>query len=481
MNGQSQHYMNQLDFDVSVPEYEIRNIDNKTYMFLQWKSWDYMSSAYMNKWERPMYYVFEKVANYEGNDQLFDKVLSAKAEVETEYNTWSQVSPSQRKLPKNQKTPFRIMWLVYTDAAYEGKEYKVNNSTLSDFKKSLTKFEKLVETLSDGNVDIINDYKIIDRQVEAVWDQRGLPMKLIAIPPSIAAPDMESYAPIGEYDFVYTVSTVPSDYHGNYRSVYSGQGFASIHIDDITGNSQYGIEGVYLHEMLHAFEFGSAQPINIEMPLVHINEAMFPVGYEDYAPGGKWSNNNIEELMAKAEVKYTDPETKKISYVGIYPSLWKYVAALHDYLANIEKVDVKPSIPVPTPTPTLTPVPTPTPVNTSGEIWVVVNGSKLEFDQPPILENGRTLVPLRAIFEALGAAVQWDSENQIIIANRNGTMIEMQIGSNILQRDSSDIELDVPPQLVNGRTLVPVRAVAESFNATVSWKGETTTVTIETK
>lgn len=115
----------------------------------------------------------------------------------------------------------------------------------------------------------------------------------------------------------------------------------------------------------------------------------------------------------------------------------------------------------------------------ASDVKVIVNGKEVEFDQPPIIENNRTLVPLRAIFEALGASVGWDNDTNSIIATKDNTIIFMQIGHNKLFKNNETITLDVPPQLVNDRTLVPVRAIAESFDLKVSWDEATQTVTIE--
>ena len=122
--------------------------------------------------------------------------------------------------------------------------------------------------------------------------------------------------------------------------------------------------------------------------------------------------------------------------------------------------------------------PTTTPAPSAPEIKVIVNGVELSFDQPPIIENGRTLVPLRAIFEALGADVEWEQSTQTVTAVRDDITVTLTIGSNILIKNGEEIELDVPAQLIGGRTLVPVRAVAESFGAEVGWDQSTRTVTI---
>ena len=112
------------------------------------------------------------------------------------------------------------------------------------------------------------------------------------------------------------------------------------------------------------------------------------------------------------------------------------------------------------------------------EIKVSVNGKKLKFDQPPVLENGRTLVPLRAIFEALGAEISWDRETQTIRAIRYGTYIELQIGSNEMKVNNEIKTLDVPAKIINERTMVPARAVAEAFGCNVKWDAENNAVII---
>jgi len=122
-----------------------------------------------------------------------------------------------------------------------------------------------------------------------------------------------------------------------------------------------------------------------------------------------------------------------------------------------------------------TPAPAPAPAQ---DIKVIVNGVTLTFDQPPVIENGRTLVPLRAIFEALGATVDWNQSTQTVTAVKDDITISLTIGSSILTRNGQNITLDVPAQLVGGRTLVPARAVAESFGAEVGWDQPTRTVTI---
>ena len=108
-------------------------------------------------------------------------------------------------------------------------------------------------------------------------------------------------------------------------------------------------------------------------------------------------------------------------------------------------------------------------INGIPEITVTVNGNMVMFDQPPIIENGRTLVPLRAIFEALNATVEWNDATQTVTATKDGIVIKVQIGNNIMTKNGTQVPLDVPAKLLNGRTLVPARAVAEAFGCNVDW------------
>ena len=117
--------------------------------------------------------------------------------------------------------------------------------------------------------------------------------------------------------------------------------------------------------------------------------------------------------------------------------------------------------------------------NESNAITVLVNGEAVAFeDQAPVIQNDRTLVPLRAIFEALGATVSWDGETQTVMAIKANTIIALQIGSESLFVNNDVKKLDVPAQIINDRTMVPARAVAEAFGCQVDWDQETQTVTV---
>ena len=88
------------------------------------------------------------------------------------------------------------------------------------------------------------------------------------------------------------------------------------------------------------------------------------------------------------------------------------------------------------------------------------------------------MVPLRAIFEALGASVEWDDATKTVTSVKGDTTVKLTIGNAAITVNGEDKALDVPAQIVDSRTLVPVRAIAESFGCDVAWDDATKTVTI---
>ncbi|NLI13445.1 MAG: hypothetical protein GX425_12635 [Peptococcaceae bacterium] len=112
------------------------------------------------------------------------------------------------------------------------------------------------------------------------------------------------------------------------------------------------------------------------------------------------------------------------------------------------------------------------------DISVLVHGNKLVTDTEPVIISGRTLVPLRAIFEALGATVQWDGKTKTIAAIKENISIILQIDNRTAQVNNLTIELDTPATILNSRTMVPVRFIAESLGEKVSWNEQTQTVIV---
>ncbi len=109
-------------------------------------------------------------------------------------------------------------------------------------------------------------------------------------------------------------------------------------------------------------------------------------------------------------------------------------------------------------------------------VTVIVNGQTMNFDQPPIVRNGRVFVPLRGVFEQLGASVVY--ANGQINATGNGRTVSLNIGSTQATVNGQSQVLDVAPFLVGSRTLVPLRFIAQSLGAAVDWNDQTSTVRI---
>lgn len=114
----------------------------------------------------------------------------------------------------------------------------------------------------------------------------------------------------------------------------------------------------------------------------------------------------------------------------------------------------------------------------SSTVRVILNGAAMEFDSAPIIVNGYTLVPMRKIFEALGAEVTWDMGTNTATGRNGDTTVSIQIGSDTLYKNGQGIALNVPAQLIRDRTLVPLRAISESFNVTVEWNPDDFVVTL---
>lgn len=112
------------------------------------------------------------------------------------------------------------------------------------------------------------------------------------------------------------------------------------------------------------------------------------------------------------------------------------------------------------------------------DISVYINGRRISFDVPPAKINGRTMVPLRGIFEGLGAEVKWEAATMTITARRGDTEVKLTLGDRNAYINGNLNTLDVPPAKVSGRTMVPLRFVGEAFRADVKWVGATKSIYI---
>lgn len=114
------------------------------------------------------------------------------------------------------------------------------------------------------------------------------------------------------------------------------------------------------------------------------------------------------------------------------------------------------------------------------EITVIVKGENVFFDQKPVIMDGRTLVPVRYVVEKLGYNVEWDGETQTVYIKNDDMENRYFVGDEIKVAVNNElINFDVEPVILNGRTLIPIRAVAEKIGCTVEWDGELQVVYIE--
>lgn len=114
------------------------------------------------------------------------------------------------------------------------------------------------------------------------------------------------------------------------------------------------------------------------------------------------------------------------------------------------------------------------------EITIRLDDVKVDCPVPARIENGRTMVPMRAIFEAFGMNVTWNNELRSVTATKNDDTIIMTVGEAVLVKNGKETALDVAPYIAENTTLIPVRAVAEALNATVEWNDEKRRVEITT-
>lgn len=117
-------------------------------------------------------------------------------------------------------------------------------------------------------------------------------------------------------------------------------------------------------------------------------------------------------------------------------------------------------------------------ISTANAVDLYVNSEKIETDTPPTIVDGRTLVPLRAIFKAIGAEVEWDGDTRTATGKKGDTTVSLQIGNTTAYVNGEARTLNVPAQLINGRTMVPVRFISESLDCNVIWDAATSSVRV---
>ncbi|MCX7746049.1 MAG: stalk domain-containing protein [Clostridia bacterium] len=121
-----------------------------------------------------------------------------------------------------------------------------------------------------------------------------------------------------------------------------------------------------------------------------------------------------------------------------------------------------------------------TPIDPKG-VKVEVDGKPVIFDVQPVVKSGRTLVPLRSIFEVLGAEVKWNAKTKTITALKGGQKVELTVNSKVAKVNGQQKNLDVPASIIGNRTVVPTRFISESLGAGVNWDTGKKTVVIKSR
>lgn len=113
-----------------------------------------------------------------------------------------------------------------------------------------------------------------------------------------------------------------------------------------------------------------------------------------------------------------------------------------------------------------------------GEIEVLLDGLPVQFDVQPLIKGDRTLVPFRAVADALNVVVHWDGAKRTITAQDGENSVWMQIDNKVAYRNEAPITLDVPPEIIGNRTVIPLRFFSEALNCKVAWNGSLRRVSI---
>lgn len=117
-------------------------------------------------------------------------------------------------------------------------------------------------------------------------------------------------------------------------------------------------------------------------------------------------------------------------------------------------------------------------INVLRDISIMINGKKAKVDTPPTIVNGRTLVPIRFVAAELGAEVNWDNNTKTVTIKKGSDVLLLQIDNVKMYKNGNEKIIDTAPTIINSRTMVPIRAIAEAFDVFVDWDGETSTVII---
>jgi Skp family chaperone for outer membrane proteins len=110
---------------------------------------------------------------------------------------------------------------------------------------------------------------------------------------------------------------------------------------------------------------------------------------------------------------------------------------------------------------------------------VLFKKGNAKFDTPPVIKEGRTLIPVRAVSEALGAKVEYDDVEKIVTITKDEKVVVFSLTEGTVTVNEETVEIDVPAEVMNNRTMVPLRFIAEQLELSVEWDQETQTINID--
>lgn len=117
----------------------------------------------------------------------------------------------------------------------------------------------------------------------------------------------------------------------------------------------------------------------------------------------------------------------------------------------------------------------------SPPLTLTISGEAVSFtDQTPTIVDGRTLVPVRDVFETLGYRTSWEPNTQTVTLQNVHYTVTIEIDSNVFTTNGEEFALDVPAQIINGRTMLPIRSILESVGFYVDWDASTSTIAVTT-
>ncbi len=200
-----------------------------------------------------------------------------------------------------------------------------------------------------------------------------------------------------------------------------------------------------------------------------------------------------EELWSIDKSKFSSPEKAKVLasdshgiLVQDYSNNKKALFYCYDAIIEIPEPEPEPEpepTPEPEPDPDPSPIPEPVvpdPIKIEFQIdreSYIIDGSERVIDAAPVIQNGRTLLPARFVTEPLGGDVGWEATDKKVVCTLGETTVEMWIGKPIAKVNDEEVQIDpdnpdVVPTIINDRTMVPMRFLAETFGCEVEWVAE---------